>query len=202
MTTRGMRNSARRGTVPPSINGTRTRSNGLQDALGSLRKPLHRLAVIPLDLKRHQTADAGRQHHDASLDRLQPARRHARQIRDRGQFCADLRKSPGSPLEAAVRLQEVHGRPVAVGFQDYHRFDHANRRRIQRTLGPPELTHDPRHLRNRRDHPVLNLHDALRLLEPGRVAAERKGEDQEQECRPVVLYALKQPLEAPAPCGP
>jgi len=137
----------------------------LDDLLGGLGATLPRVGIVALHLQGDQAADAGGEHDDARLDRLEPARGDAGDVGEGGKGGADLGEGARALLHAAVGRGDFVGRPLGVGLEEDDGLDHADRRGIEGGLGASHFSHDAGHFGHGLDQAVLREHDALRLAE-------------------------------------
>ena len=126
---------------------------------------LERVEVVAKNLDAELRANAGREHEQAVLDRLEKARHVAGNLRElRRQFGNQL--VPGQPRT-----------PVGGGFEHDGRLDHFRRRRIGGGVETAELPRDRCHLRGRTNDAVLPRHDPLHLSH-GRARQQHGHEEQ------------------------
>jgi hypothetical protein len=125
------------------------------------RLGVERLAVLAAwvadELDRQRSADARVEHDHARLDRLQPRS---------GSFGRAGRVHHGHQLLADVVLG-VPLAPLVLRLELHHRFEHPDRRRVERALGAAELAYHLGDLRHRAHRLVLATHHLEGFVQAG-----------------------------------
>jgi hypothetical protein len=129
-----------------------------QQFLDLLRDFLDSIEIRSLDLDANGRLDAAALHHHAAADRLHPR--------------VDVADRFGGAIHLGHELVARHSRPpLRLRLQQYRRFDHRQRSRVRRRVGPADLAEDARHFWERFQLLIHLLHDPPRLAvgRPGSV---------------------------------